>query len=130
MPVGKQCQCGAVTKVTPCKKCRAFKEKWRSRSEAKEDRFHQSNEWKKLSKDKRAMSPLCERCDHMGLTEAASEVHHIKPISTHENLKLEWTNLISLCSSCHHAVHRNEPLFPAGENRVRKTRGTRRSDRS
>jgi len=129
MPVGKQCRCGRVAPTLPCQKCKAAKEKVRAREEDKSVRFHQSTEWTNLSRDKRMMSPLCERCDHQDRTTPATEVHHIKSVKKHPQLKTEWSNLISLCSSCHHAVHRNEPLLPDPSDSPRKVRKKRRLQR-
>ena len=60
-------------------------------------------EWKKIRKRYAAAHPLCEMCLKEGRFTPVEEVHHIKPVSqggTHE-----WSNLMSLCRSCHTKIH-------------------------
>jgi 5-methylcytosine-specific restriction endonuclease McrA len=59
------------------------------------------NRWTKLSKSKRIVDPLCEECERQGKVTPATEVHHIKPIATHPELRLDWDNLMSICRDCH-----------------------------
>ena len=105
MKVNRICACGAVVKG----KCEACSAKRRST----EDKFRGSssdrgydNQWRKLSERFRKHNPLCARCNVKGRVEPAQDVHHIKPISTHPHLRLEWDNLMSLCRQCHRDIER------------------------
>jgi 5-methylcytosine-specific restriction endonuclease McrA len=57
--------------------------------------------WDQLSKAKRAANPLCERCERMGLVVVATEVHHIQKVKDRPDRKYDWSNLMSVCRSCH-----------------------------
>ena len=57
--------------------------------------------WSKLRARKLHRSPWCE----CGCGEKATTVDHIKPQSTHPELKYEWNNLQSLSNACHLAKH-------------------------
>ena len=55
---------------------------------------------------------LCQVCLSKGLIEAATEVHHIIPL-TAENINdpritVDETNLMALCDSCHDEQHRKK----------------------
>lgn len=47
----------------------------------------------------------CELCGKH-LTQADSELHHIKPLSLYPQLKYEPNNLMLLCHDCHVGLHR------------------------
>jgi 5-methylcytosine-specific restriction protein A len=61
--------------------------------------------WRLLSEFKRQKSPLCERCDREGRTTSAECVHHKIPINSAPHLRLEMSNLESLCNDCHQKTH-------------------------
>lgn len=68
--------------------------------------FYKSTKWKAkriniLKRD----DYLCRECIRYGKTTGATTVHHVKPLETHEELRLDNTNLISLCSKCHDKMH-------------------------
>ena len=44
---------------------------------------------------------LCVPCGVKGRTTVAEQVHHIKPIETHPQLRLVLSNLMSVCIPCH-----------------------------
>lgn len=67
---------------------------------------HSDSRWRKLSRAKRDANPFCEHCERDGFVKAASEVHHIKPVSEFPHLKYEWSNLVSICRDCHQKEHR------------------------
>ena len=95
------CHCGAVTRQTPCDKCRQrIKPKWSKR------KGDYDSKWRKLSERYRAENPLCEDCYENGLTTPCTEVHHIVPIAQDPSLRLKISNLVALCHSCHRARHR------------------------
>ena len=54
--------------------------------------------WEKLSLMKRADCPVCQVCNNA----AATQVDHIVPFEgENDPLRLEWTNLQSICGPCH-----------------------------
>ena len=54
--------------------------------------------WEKLSLMKRADCPVCEVCNNA----AATQVDHIIPFEGEDDpLRLEWTNIQSICQECH-----------------------------
>lgn len=61
--------------------------------------------WNKLRAWKLNKDPVCHLCDIKGLVTAADTVHHIKPVETHPELRLDPENLMSLCRECHETLH-------------------------
>ena len=62
--------------------------------------------WKHIRDRFIAAHPLCEKCLDKNNTTAATEVHHIKPLSqggTSDN-----SNLMALCTSCHSEITARE----------------------
>ena len=45
--------------------------------------------------------PLCHDCLSVDRVEPANEVHHIKKVKEHPELRLVRGNLMCLCKSCH-----------------------------
>ena len=64
-----------------------------------------SHDWQKVRKMKIRQDPCCEACDKQGVDTIATVVHHIKEITTHPELRLVMSNLMSLCHDCHEALH-------------------------
>lgn len=80
-------------------------------------RFYNSKEWRVLSRVR--LQEDGYRCVKCGAI--ASEVDHIKPIQTPEGweLRLDKSNLQSLCINCHNAKHerfkrRKQYIHPGG----------------
>lgn len=71
-----------------------------------------STRWRLLRAEKMRANPLCEECDANGRSTLATEVHHITPVESvpyekdMERLMFSYSNLRSLCSDCHHTVHK------------------------
>ena len=61
--------------------------------------------WHKIRKTKIRRNPLCEICEQHDIDTPATVVHHIKEITTHPELRLTMSNLMSLCHDCHEALH-------------------------
>lgn len=59
--------------------------------------------WRKTRNRYIAQHPLCEMCLKQGRMTPADEVHHIKPVS--HGGGSEFSNLMSLCRSCHTKIH-------------------------
>src|SRR5699024_10861054 len=71
----------------------------------------------------------CQECKRFGLTTQATTVHHIYPLESHWNLRLDSRNLISLCAKCHGKMHKRitDEITEAGirwQNKIRKLFGT------
>lgn len=78
----------------------------------KHDWFYQTKEWKALRAARFAYaSGLCERCRQRGVVKEGKEVHHIIPIEVNWEKRLDFENVILLCSECHNEQHeRISPL--------------------
>ena len=87
--------------------------------------IYNTGTWKALRLEYLRLNPLCEECKSKGKIMAASEVHHIIPISTGKNINekqtlgLDWNNLMSLCDNCHKIKHlqRNYQYFKEYQER-------------
>lgn len=64
-------------------------------------------DWRKVRTAKLAMTPLCEcdRCKKMGRILVADTVHHIKPVESCPDLRLNVDNLMSMAEHCHEVEH-------------------------
>lgn len=58
-------------------------------------------EWDEFSRAYKRRHPLCVRCEGQGRVVPVDEVHHVKPLRSHPELKFDEGNLMSLCRSCH-----------------------------
>ena len=100
----KLCRCGGVRqdiRGSVCGKCGAGKV---NKTQGTTERGY-DGAWKRLSERIRTEQPLCEVCQQSGLVTAATEVHHKIEIEQAPWLRLERSNLISLCNACHKAIH-------------------------
>ena len=72
----------------------------------KYDSFYQTKEWKLLRNQKWvSANGLCEMCRAKGIIKAAREIHHKIPIEEDWSKRLDYDNLIALCSDCHNQQH-------------------------
>lgn len=92
------CRCGAIVK-SRCLKCYPHPKHKRTTADRGYD-----NRWKVLSERKRHEHPLCQRCEEQGIVRVATEVHHVRSIESAPWLRLEWTNLMSVCRACHREI--------------------------
>lgn len=59
-------------------------------------------QWQKLRKAYWQAHPLCEECARNGAAREAQDIDHIRPFSGKSDpLRLDWSNLQSLCRACH-----------------------------
>lgn len=74
--------------------------------------FYNSAEWKLLRNQKwYDCDGICELCKKNGIIRQGKEVHHIIPIEKDWSKRLDYDNLILLCSDCHNLQHeRISPL--------------------
>lgn len=63
--------------------------------------FYSSTTWKKLSQWHRTRSPLCVACQSKGRTTVGDVADHIVEIRDDWSLRVEPSNLQTLCHSCH-----------------------------
>lgn len=61
--------------------------------------------WQKVRRIKLLQCPLCEDCNELGIVKAAEDIHHLIPINANPSLRLELSNLRSLCKECHAKRH-------------------------
>lgn len=70
-----------------------------------------TTKWLQLRKAKLSTNPLCEYCQAEGRIEAATEVHHVRPVEeaiTYADKRqrmYDINNLQALCHDCHVKVH-------------------------
>ena len=79
--------------------------------------FYNTTIWINLRSRWLREHPFCQRCEEAGRTTLATDVHHIKNflsgVDDDEKWKLftDEDNLMSLCDSCHHAIHKDQSLI-------------------
>ena len=79
--------------------------------------FYKTTRWKhKRIRILKRDEYCCHQCKRYGKNRTATTVHHINPLETHPELRLESWNLVSLCSKCHDKMHDrvNDSLTPLG----------------
>ncbi len=68
--------------------------------------FYKKPRWKrKRAKILKRDEYMCRECKRYGKTTPATTVHHIHPLDSYPELALVSNNLISLCATCHDAMH-------------------------
>lgn len=73
------------------------------------DDFYNTRDWKQLRQKKYCDADgLCERCRERGIIKEGREVHHIVPLDEDWSRRLDYSNLILLCSDCHAEVHERD----------------------
>jgi 5-methylcytosine-specific restriction protein A len=65
--------------------------------------FYNSRQWKAARAYKLAEHPTCELCGRF-----ATMVHHRLPLRERPDLKLTFSNFMSLCDPCHAAMEQRE----------------------
>lgn len=69
--------------------------------------IYQDKRWRPLREEKLRCNPLCERCESLGVSRFAKEVHHIvafmsaASLTHRDRLAFDFDNLRSLCVDCH-----------------------------
>lgn len=70
-----------------------------------------ANKWVRLRKEILTAHPLCQQCQQEGRIEAATEVHHVRPVEeaityTDKRQRMyDPHNLQALCYDCHVKIH-------------------------
>lgn len=71
-----------------------------------------STEWRRLRHDMLVKHPLCQMCQTEGRERFATEVHHVKPIESIDDMEEQTAlaydtgNLLCVCHECHVLAHR------------------------
>ena len=91
------CKCGQAVKSS-CPRC------------DKKDTSRYDYQWQKLRNAYITYNPLCEDClgKKKKKVKEATEVHHLQSIDEAPHLRLDASNLISLCGACHRKRHGKE----------------------
>lgn len=77
----------------------------RSEAAKARKRFYDRAAWQRARAYKLARFPLCELCRKDGRAVAAAHVHHLRTIEEAPHLRLNQSNLQSLCAQCHATTH-------------------------
>lgn len=105
--------CDQLTDEVYCKDHKIIKDAIRqethsfyNRHRSKDDTdFYKSKEWKKTSNLIKIRDlGLCQQCKREGRTTFADMVHHKIPLQKRWDLRLDWSNLESLCIDCHNKI--------------------------
>jgi 5-methylcytosine-specific restriction protein A len=81
-------------------RCEVCRRKYEASRGTSADRGY-SSDWQRLRADHLARHPHCEDCRLNGQLVEAKHVDHVKAHRGNETLRLDRTNLRSLCASCH-----------------------------
>ena len=104
MKLKRLCGCGRSV-VGQCE-CQAMRQASTEDYRASATARYGGHRWTQLSKRYRRKNPLCERCLDQGKTTPAIDVHHKLKAKDRPDLLYEWSNLMSVCRSCHIALDR------------------------
>lgn len=75
-------------------------------------KFYKGRAWMFLRQEAlRRDNNECQMCKDKGKYRKADCVHHIKEVKQHPELALSLENLMSLCNSCHNAVHERDNIW-------------------
>lgn len=67
---------------------------------------YKSPRWKRLRERALARDGWrCRECARFGVAREASVAHHVRPVEDFPELQWRIENLISLCPTCHNAMH-------------------------
>jgi 5-methylcytosine-specific restriction enzyme A len=77
----------------------------RDRTDVGEQAFYRSAQWSAVRRHYLDGHPLCEQCEKEGKVTAATMVHHKVSVRQDMTLALVESNLESLCTACHAALH-------------------------
>jgi len=91
--------CATCGKVAKGKCCTT------SRSVGKTTQRGYGYDWRQVRQQHITDDPLCEDCLKIGIARPVEEVHHVIPIADRPELRLERSNLVSLCKECHAKRH-------------------------
>jgi 5-methylcytosine-specific restriction protein A len=76
----------------------------RERQRVKDNGAVYDKAWRKCRNAFIAYYPLCAECERNGRVTAAEHIHHIVPAKVDPSRRLDWSNLLSVCASCHSKI--------------------------
>jgi len=96
------CACGAVLALRDkeCAQCGRGKKRGRQGT----TQAGYGWDWQQLRERFIKDNPLCTECAKNDKAIAAEEVHHIVPITEAPWLRLQSSNLMALCVTCHRSI--------------------------
>lgn len=78
-----------------------------------QEHVYSTTRWKHVRKSYFMQFPLCQKCLAEGRTTETEEIHHRIPLKTCNGdlnyllqLAFDYDNLMSVCTQCHHDIHR------------------------
>lgn len=101
----KLCRCGKIVK----EKCETCSPPMNHRGQTTKDRGYGSDH-RKASERYRTEHPLCERCMNIvGTVEAkpSDDMHHLYPISSYPERRMDSRYWLALCKECHELLERD-----------------------
>ncbi len=96
-----------------------------SRNDTAYHRLLNTPRWRGLRAAQLGREPFCADCARHGVTEPATEVHHVVPVERERDpermrrLAYDPMNLVSLCRRCHRERHRSMGSQTAEERLAR-----------
>ncbi|WP_051303180.1 HNH endonuclease signature motif containing protein [Psychromonas aquimarina] len=91
-----------ATKNSRCKKHQREQTKEISRSSTtSNNNIYNSSKWRNLRTRKAHLNPLCEECLTYNVIRPLDVIDHIQEIEDYPELAYTYSNLKSLCHSCH-----------------------------
>ena len=103
----KPCAFPGCPKLTEGKYCEEHRKVAAKRYETEErdpaTRTRYGSAWRKVRKAYAEQHPLCEECLKAGRYVPVEHVHHKTPLA--EGGTNDFSNLMSLCKSCHSKIH-------------------------
>ena len=85
---------------------------------------YQTTKWRKLREVYMHEHPICEKCLEKGVVTAAEDIHHI--VSPFKGGQINWVslldynNLMSVCKTCHAAIHNEQQGHISAEEVLRQ----------
>jgi len=102
--MGKRfCTCGAVVDGA-CDRCRRTKQ-----SVSTTERGY-DHEWRLMSERLRRIHPLCQDCLDRGVVTPSVECHHVVKIIDAPQLRLDPSNIVTICRKCHQKRHEKDSI--------------------
>lgn len=98
------CRCGAIVEGR-CEKCSPPA----GHTKTTKQRGYGSD-WRRLSERYREEFPLCQVCMMEGKAEPVRHTHHIEKVNDAPELRLQRSNLLSVCEACHERVEQDKGL--------------------
>ena len=70
--------------------------------------FYNTRAWRRLSRWRRSVEPLCRKCSELGRVTLGQAADHIVPLAEDWDRRLDPDNTQTLCGPCHSSVKARE----------------------